>query len=77
MLRARTNNGRFILGVTAENIERLTAGQPIHVDLSDIGGHDDVFIIYATTLADVKALLEKELGPLPVPTPLPDSSELN
>lgn len=71
MLRARLNNGPFILGLDAENVKRLTAGKPIVVSLAELGGTDDVMIIYGETLADIQKGLEAAQGsPLPQPTPL-------
>ena len=65
MLKARTNTGLFILGLDAENIRRLTSGQPIIVNLAEIGGTDDVMIIAGDTLADIKQELEAAIGVLP------------
>lgn len=70
MLRARTNDGLCILGLDAENIRRLTAGQPILVSLAQLGGTDDVMICYGETLEHVQRSLEKAMGPLPKPKPL-------
>lgn len=68
MIRARTSYGRFILGIDAENVKRLKDGQPIVVSLCEMGGHDDVMIVYGETLDDIKRDLERECGPLPEPT---------
>jgi len=71
MLRARLTNGMFILGLDAENVRRLKAGQPIVVSLAELGGSDDVAIMYGDTLEDVQRELERAQGsPLPKPTPL-------
>lgn len=71
MLRARLNNGPFILGIDAENVRRLQAGKPIIVSLAELGGTDDVVIMYGETLADIQKELETVQGaPLPKPTPL-------
>lgn len=71
MLRARLSNGVFILGIDAENLRRLKAGQPILVSLAELGGTDDVCIVYGDTIDDIKRELEKAAGhPLPQPTPL-------
>lgn len=69
MLRARLSSGTFILGIDAENIERLKAGQPIVVSLAELGGTDDVVIMYGETLEAIAKELEKASGQkLPVPT---------
>lgn len=70
MLRARTKDGLCILGLDAENIRRLTTGQPILVSLSQLGGTDDVMICYGETLEQIQRDLEKATGPFPRPTPL-------
>ena len=71
MLRARMNNGAFILGIDAENVDRLKNGQPILVCLAELGGSDDVLIMYGDTLQDIKNELERASGqPLPEPKSL-------
>lgn len=72
MLIAKANNGLMILGIDAENVKRLKEGKPILKTLSQFGGKDDVLIIYGDTLDDVKRQLEKVIGPLPKPQPLPE-----
>lgn len=69
MLRAVTNNGVFILGLDAENVRRLKAGQTIVVSLAELGGKDDVMIMYGETIADIQRELEHASGgPLPPPS---------
>jgi hypothetical protein len=71
MLRARASNGVFILGIDAENVRRLKAGKPILISLAELGGKDDVMIMYGETLDAIKEELERASGsPLPQPTPL-------
>lgn len=71
MLRARASNGVFILGLDAENVRRLTAGKPILVSLAELGGTDDVMILYGETLEDIKRELVDAAGePLPEPISL-------
>lgn len=71
MLRARLTNGVFILGLDAENIRQLKEGQSILVSLAEMGGTDDVAIIFGETLEDIKAELEANQGePLPDPISL-------
>lgn len=72
MLIARVSNGMFILGIDAENVRRLKAGQPILKALSMFGGTDDIAIVYGDTLDDVKNQLTKLYGSVPEPTPLPE-----
>lgn len=73
MLIARASNGMMILGIDAENVKRLKDGKPILKALSQFGGTDDVLIIYGDTLDDVQRELERALGPLPKPQPLPET----
>jgi hypothetical protein len=78
MIRARTSNGVFILGLDAENIRRLQAGQPILVSLAELGGTDDVLIMAGETQADIQAELEKASGhELPKTTPYPEKTGRN
>lgn len=71
MLRARASDGTFILGIDAENVKRLKEGKPIVVSLAELGGHDDVLIMYGETLQDIVRELEQASGSkLPVPTPI-------
>ena len=73
MLRARLSNGAFLLGLDAENVGRLMKGQPIVVSLAQLGGKDDVIIMYGDTLADIARELEQSSGhPLPEPKMLGD-----
>lgn len=68
MLKARTSNGAFILGLDAENIKRLQAGKPILLSLAEIGGTDDIVIMYGETTQDMLIELEGASGrPLPAP----------
>jgi hypothetical protein len=62
MLRARLSNGVFILGIDAENVKRLKDGKPILVSLAELGGHDDVMIMYGDTLLDIQDELEQASG---------------
>lgn len=59
MLKARAGD-RFVFGLSARNIELLMNGQPIDVDLRELGcssGH--VLIFYGKTEADMKDALEE------------------
>ena len=73
MLIAHRADGLMILGIDAENVRRLKAGQPILKALSQFGGTDDVLIVYGDTIEDVKAQLEKAMGPLPAASTLPEA----
>lgn len=71
MIRARASNGTFILGIDAENVKRLKDGKPILVSLAEMGGKDDVLIMYGETLQDIQRELEEASGSkLPAPTPI-------
>ena len=66
MLRARTTDGTAILGLDAENVRRLQAGQPIQVNLEQMGGAHTVLIVYGQTVHDIARDLEQASGaPLP------------
>lgn len=78
MIRARLNNGTFLLGIDAENVKRLKAGKPIVVSLAELGGKDDVMICYGETMADIIQELERvNGGPLPEPIPYKKPMERN
>jgi hypothetical protein len=72
MLRARTTDGTAILGLDAENVRRLQAGQPIQVNLEQMGGAHTVLIVYGQTVHDIARDLEQASGaPLPPAQALP------
>lgn len=72
MLLAKTTNDVFILGLDAENINRLKDGKPILISLAKAGGHDDIMIMYGDTVDAIKAELEFASGhDMPEPKPLP------
>lgn len=75
MLKARMSDGRFIIGIDAENVRRLKAGMPITLDMKPLGGSDHIFIVYGETLGDIAVDLEKEFGKLPLPQPDPIGGE--
>jgi len=60
MLRARLDDGTFVLGIDAENVRRLKRGQPILIYISELGGADDVrlFFLYGDTLQDIQNALK-------------------
>lgn len=71
MLRARIAGGPFILGIDAENVKRLKEGRPILVSLAELGGTDDVLILFGETMDDIRQELERASGaPLPTATPI-------
>ena len=68
MLRARLNDGTFIMGLDRVNIERLTHGEPIAINLVPLGGSDVVILHFGETLEAIKAEWERHnRGPLPQP----------
>lgn len=63
MLTRRARNpdtGRLVLlyGLTADECQRLLAGQPIHTTIQTGGLTTEVVILAAATAADVRALVE-------------------
>ena len=71
MIRARLSNGLFILGIDAENVKRLKDGKPIMVSLAELGGSDDVCIMYGETVQAIADELERASGEkLPAATPV-------
>lgn len=64
MVKAKTNKGDIILGLSGENIKRLVDGQPILLNLKDLGLEDrKVVIMYGPTeesiAADLKTRFEE------------------
>lgn len=52
------------LGLERENIQRLTAGKPISVDLSEMGlGKARVMIFFGETAVDIREVLAPMIGP--------------
>jgi len=69
MIRAKLSNNTFLFGVDAVNIFKLMDGQPIHVDLKELGGHDRFIIMFGATYQDILDEIEKVTGQ-PMPEPL-------
>lgn len=58
MLKARLNTGALILGITAENVERILKGNPIRVRHDEVGDTTgDIVIMYGETLDDLIRLI--------------------
>lgn len=63
---AKTRSGRlFGFVLTAENITKLQAGNPIHINLAQVDGPADIelLISYETTDSAAMNALEKFIGP--------------
>ena len=66
MIKVRMSSGSVLLGITAENVERLLAGQPILLNLKDIGlPSQQIAIIYGPTIADLMDQLRENGMVLP------------
>ena len=50
-------------GISEENVNRLKKGQPIFIDLSEIGGTGEVMIFYGKTEEDMARDLAGVIGP--------------
>lgn len=46
MIKAKLNNGDLIFGITKENVDRLKIGQPIVINLKDVGLEDRKIMIH-------------------------------
>jgi hypothetical protein len=75
MIQAKLGDGTYLMGLDAENIRRLMSGDDLVINLRKIGGHEVVRVTYGNTLQDVVRRLEKQFGPLPPASPLPDEME--
>ena len=52
----------LILGITMENVKRLKEGQPIKVDLTEMGLNADLMIFYATDEQGLIATIAPFIG---------------
>jgi len=52
MLKLKFKN-KIVLGLDKTNIERLTKGQPIHIQAKDLKIEDDIYIVYGDSLLDI------------------------
>lgn len=71
MIRARLSDGRFLLGIDANNVQKMKEGKPLVVDLSDHGGVDCFIMVYGDTLADVLKDITDAGFNLPPAQPMP------
>lgn len=72
MIRARLSNGTYLMGIDAENVKRLKAGQPIEIDLTLLGGTDKVVLMYGETMQAIVDELQEASGQkLPTAQPMP------
>ena len=53
----------YAFGLSEENIKRLKQGQPIKVDLAEMGGTGSVLIFYGKTEQDMARDLADLIGP--------------
>lgn len=53
---------RLIFGITEENVDRLKKGQPILVDLTEMGVNADIGIFYATDEQGLVATIAPFIG---------------
>lgn len=52
----------LILGITMENVKRLKEGQPIKVDLTEMGLNADLMIFYSTDEQGLIATIAPYIG---------------
>lgn len=63
MLKVKLSNGLIILGVDKENIYRLVErDEPMVLSLKDVGGTDEICIMYGDTLKDIQNYIEQASG---------------
>jgi hypothetical protein len=60
----RAGDGRplLVLGLSGENVTRLTAGEPMSLDLRDVGMRLHVLVVYGRTEDDIAGDLKTHLG---------------
>lgn len=49
-------------GISAENVERLKKGQPIIIDMTEMGGEGEVMIFYGETTGDLIKTVQPFIG---------------
>jgi len=60
-MKAITNNGHLIFGITEGNVERLKAGNPILIRLSEMGlGDKSIVIMYGKDNKELEEMMVKE-----------------
>lgn len=69
MLKAKTTNGVYIFGLTAENVKRLKEGEPIVINLAELGKGDRAIILYGETHQDLLDTLQASTD-VPLPEPI-------
>lgn len=53
-----------LLGITGENVTRIVAGEPLKVNLNEVGLDDiEIAIVYGKTEEDLVAQIEPFTGP--------------
>ncbi len=63
--RAEGKDGPLIgLGLSQENMDRMTAGQPVHVKLEELGLEGDIVIFYGKTEDELQRTLQTLIGPV-------------
>lgn len=61
MIKAKIGDDSILLGLSRENMKRLTMDQPIKVELSELGMKGRIFIVWGETEQDIIKQL-KEAG---------------
>jgi hypothetical protein len=61
----RGNGKPFVLvGITGENVTRIVAGEPLKINLGDVGLDDiEIAVVYGKTEAELVAQIEPFTGP--------------
>ncbi len=63
MIKAKTTNGDLILGITNGNIKKLKKGQPMKINMSEVGmGDRTIYIVYGPTEEDIAASLQVDIN---------------
>ncbi len=62
--RGEGKNGPVIgLGLSQANVERMTAGQPVHVSLPELGLEGDIIIFYGKNEDELQQSVQVMIGP--------------
>lgn len=49
-------------GISADNVKRLKKGQPIVIDLTEMGGEGEIMIFYGETTGDLIKTVQPYIG---------------
>lgn len=61
-IKARMENGKYLIGIDATNVRLLKEGKPMRLDLRELGVEAEIALVYADTLDELFEILELVTG---------------